>query len=94
MIYIGEKRKRRRRATRIGVLVERKKEDSRKGDVFFKKNFQHALGKGEGKRSILLGDLGIVLRKKHRGRDWQQASSSRLKPSNISQRLVLPGMVM
>ena len=67
MIYIGEKRKRRRRATRIGVLVERKKEDSRKGDVFFKKNFQHALGKGEGKRSILLGDFEMVLRRSTEG---------------------------
>ncbi|RVW24556.1 hypothetical protein CK203_090869 [Vitis vinifera] len=30
------------------------------------------------------------LEEEHRGRDWQHASSSRLKPSNISQRLVLP----
>ena len=41
------------------------------------------------------GDFwGDCLEEKHRGKDWQHASSSHWKPSSSSQILVLPGIVM
>ena len=39
MIYIGEKRKRRERGSTYWSLGREKKEDSRKGDFFWKKTF-------------------------------------------------------
>ena len=52
------------------------------------------IGERRGRNEYSFGGFRDCLEEKHRGKDWQHASSSHLKPSNSSQRLVLPGMVM
>ena len=52
------------------------------------------IGEKRGGKEDSFGGFRDCLEEKHRGKDWQHASSSHLKPSNSSQRLVLPGMVM
>ena len=91
---MGEKEK--KRGSTYWSFGREKKEDSRKGDFFFKENFQHALERSEDLRERRnSGDFWEdCLEEKHRGKDWQHASSSHWKPSNSSQRLVLPGIVM
>ena len=80
-------------AARIGVFGREKKEDSRKGD-FFSRKLSARIGERRGRKEYSFGGFRVCLEEKHRGKDWQHASSSHLKPSNSSQRLVLPGMVM
>ena len=52
-----------------------------KGGFFEKKHVLEFLEEGS----------TYCLEEKHKGKDWQHASSSHWKPSNSSQRLVLPG---
>ena len=60
--------------------------------IFFQRRQQHALERWEDLRERRnSGDfLGDCLEEKHGGKDWQHASSSHWKPSNSSQKLVLP----
>ena len=66
MIYICEKMKKRGQHV-LEFLVGRRRKIAEK-EIFFQENFQHALEKGEGERSILLGDSGFVLRRSTEGR--------------------------
>ena len=59
-----------------------------------KRSTRREISEGGREKGEFLWGIPDYLEEKHRGKDWQHASSSHLKPSNSSQRLVLPGMVM